>query len=1427
MPPVNVSASPKFAGCEPFIVDSDMGSLDEEGDLRCFDPSVLEVSGPNTVHDFEDLFIRPSSSAQMSDAMSCMSDLTSKATTHRHPPAAESRLSPSDSRSESPGESSNGSSANSPLGHTRNLSLFSNPSEAFSPGSVGTDQFLPTWPNSHDYSLAEESFVAQDGRSLSVKEEYATETDIEMSNKAMDSAFDFESAASSPSPLASRAASEKRNTDLSKEALNTSNLAKVESSQNPSYPVQNVSPLIFQRTADLYSTFPKSTNGLKFWNNTSSPDLDGGLGAIAMNGTSPLHATLAPSLNFKSYPSPFESTPYHPAVVFPMSDANAMFHPSFGFENYIPPRLIVHPTALKSRVETQIPIKLTLYPMPSGVKKLRLPTYTISKPKFFAKPDTPRSPDVFELSVSLVCTSAMQDKKKRERAFARARGEQLPSQSSMREDGSEDSQEEDNTPLKGGEVKICAGCIQRERKRASRKKQKKPEEDELFQKEEDKRVIVFNTTEMKDWVDPPRITSSSGAEASTPPAPLGSMQVELPMRIACYCRHQGEKMGFQVIFTIKDYLGNLIAQEMTNSIMITDDHKTHTPSNQTSASSTPPENPVANARLFPSNAPVDMGKQFIHQAPFKLSHSATDLQALRKQQHPLTPGNFSQSQSPSGTSGVAAPRGVSRQAPSRDLPGPLAKRRKQNSPGKIPSGLAMTKVESASNSATQKPKQAATGPSSQATPPQMEQPFVMPSSMVTQFGNGPPTPITTDSNFFSPRDRPQTLENLPQQSLLSAPSSAHPSRPGTPGSSSRNAATEQVVNGASNPATQTPIWNIPPNLPQQMPPMIHKLVPAEGSTTGGSEVTLLGSGFYPGMEVVFGDTLATTTTFWGDKCLNCLTPPALQPGTVPVVFKHEHPRFGQVQQTPPIIPKQQTFFRYVDDRELQMYRVALGILGQKLRNPADAYRTAQQIMGGDPNTLWNIQNGFQSGQQRGGSNNCNMTELDAKMLVYLEFMDLDDTPGAPKFNMRSPAGQTLLHFAASLGLTRFAAGLLARGANPDVQDNNGNTPLHLAAISGHTHIVHRLRLSGANVAARNLRDFTSADLASSLEVHQAVLIPSRHYRSRSVGSTPSLRRRLSSGSLNDFWESASSDEAGEISTDLSESSDDAVESNNDNADSPFYQPVSRRQSAVLQNQPGYFMAGPSESILQTSEAVTAGETEGNVAGRGFSPPAALVAWRDQLATQINQFQQSVNRAFPNLPALPPMPTLPGLPDYQAYPMIQRISSLVPHRPATSWSTNLMKDGWDRLTGNSSPPAYDELYPVKEASEDQEVKKSSIVEAALDAAVDQHFEAQLKASSSSSSSSSTATEVKEDIGDVRIGRKAISRQQQEQLRKAHALKMKRIRSDRNLFFIWIPLLIIVIFAMLQNIFPSFWQGASQGYHFLKTRYATGRVEAIPT
>jgi hypothetical protein len=138
----------------------------------------------------------------------------------------------------------------------------------------------------------------------------------------------------------------------------------------------------------------------------------------------------------------------------------------------------------------------------------------------------------------------MQDKEKLRKAFAKAAAgtRYRPSSSSAI---SAETQEEDK-PLEGGEVKICNGCIQRERKRAFRKKQRKPEEDELFQKHEDKRVIVFNTNELKDWTEP---SKSAASESQMPQIP-GSMQVELPMRIACYCRHQNEKQGFQYVYPI-------------------------------------------------------------------------------------------------------------------------------------------------------------------------------------------------------------------------------------------------------------------------------------------------------------------------------------------------------------------------------------------------------------------------------------------------------------------------------------------------------------------------------------------------------------------------------------------------------------------------------------------------------------------------------------------------------------------------------------------------------------------------------------------------------------------------------------------------------------------------------------------------------------
>lgn len=218
-----------------------------------------------------------------------------------------------------------------------------------------------------------------------------------------------------------------------------------------------------------------------------------------------------------------------------------------------PAVLSVGPIAQKSRVETQIGVKLTLYPMPPGVTKLHLPTHTISKPKLLAKPSSQKTPDTLELYTMLVCTSAMKDPEKAKRAYQRAASADQPVvKIEGRRSSTGDIQGDDddpNKPLNGGEVHICPGCITRERKRAARKKVKKADEEEAWAQDESKRAIVFNTTEIKEWQPPDQTSWKAGDNPSedvrkTPP-PEGAMQVHAPMRIACYCRHHGEKLGFQ------------------------------------------------------------------------------------------------------------------------------------------------------------------------------------------------------------------------------------------------------------------------------------------------------------------------------------------------------------------------------------------------------------------------------------------------------------------------------------------------------------------------------------------------------------------------------------------------------------------------------------------------------------------------------------------------------------------------------------------------------------------------------------------------------------------------------------------------------------------------------------------------------------------
>ena len=230
------------------------------------------------------------------------------------------------------------------------------------------------------------------------------------------------------------------------------------------------------------------------------------------------------------------------------------------------PQLHIAPLPLKSRVETQIPIKMTLYPPPPGISRLHLQTHTISKSKLVAKPPPDKAPDMLELHAILVCTSAMQDPVKRARAFAKASEFPYNIKHENRRSSSGDTttpEDDENKPLNGGPVQICQGCIERERKRAARKKTKNVEEEQLWQKDESKRIIVFNTQEVREWQHPSPSKIGDLPRANSPlddhMFPENALQVEIPMRIACYCRHQEEKAGFQYVLS-----GNLLCTALTS-----------------------------------------------------------------------------------------------------------------------------------------------------------------------------------------------------------------------------------------------------------------------------------------------------------------------------------------------------------------------------------------------------------------------------------------------------------------------------------------------------------------------------------------------------------------------------------------------------------------------------------------------------------------------------------------------------------------------------------------------------------------------------------------------------------------------------------------------------------------------------------------------
>lgn len=200
------ASSPVFPSLDPIVVDDEMENPYRDTDLDFFDSARLQMNEA-AGQDFDDLFARSHSSRTVTDSESvCLSpsELSVKRPFQEQDGLRQPKIVASHSPAESPDNSTPSSSSDSPRNHIRNTSVASSTSVIHSdhanimPFGYATED----WINSELASMKEETSMFGFDPSLPAMEgAFPVETDLESSNKAMDAAFDFESAASSPSPL--------------------------------------------------------------------------------------------------------------------------------------------------------------------------------------------------------------------------------------------------------------------------------------------------------------------------------------------------------------------------------------------------------------------------------------------------------------------------------------------------------------------------------------------------------------------------------------------------------------------------------------------------------------------------------------------------------------------------------------------------------------------------------------------------------------------------------------------------------------------------------------------------------------------------------------------------------------------------------------------------------------------------------------------------------------------------------------------------------------------------------------------------------------------------------------------------------------------------------------------------------------------------
>ena len=872
----------------------------------------------------------------------------------------------------------------------------------------------------------------------------------------------------------------------------------------------------------------------------------------------------------------------------------------------------------------------------------------------------------------------------------------------------------------------------------------------------------------------------------------------LPTRITCYCRHHKEKVGFCIIFTLRDWTGELLATGTTPPIMITDDHKTVTAQGQMLYTPQPMRTPSSNAPtvmdttpaaalaapLPPSQQSQVVSPNSLNNGPGKGRHRAVSADETGLQYAAAAAAAAAAS-----TNGSKARRSkpYSRRATASSSAATSPHSTTQAASAMYVNGMAMERTPSRASNAATNPSTSAVSPASAsnstAASPQTTLLFdhvaaqgdalsrlaeamrqlpqqgtaadansssssrgspvdLLPSTALQ--GSLSPTTLETtqgsepqfDFGEFLNEDAQMTSIHQPlqqcqqqqpqSQHFVGSPSQPHgqrlpmqmspPSFPGSiPQQQQRAPAPMTIFDAITHNETSVD------RSARQTPPKVTRLIPAEGPTAGGIEVTILGENFVDGITCVFGDTAAISTKVWASNTLVCMLPPAASPG--PVIVSLMLPTFGLNDPHANAAPSASgagaaangtsangaaaangnsgsltslAFFNYVEMTDRSLMELALQVVGLQMTGQMQSARdVAMRVVGSGHNESTSPQNGTANGAGPNGNTAAmsaanqyamlaavaasrktdgNMPSFQDSIISFLTVLDVDlsSTGGRQRrdaVRLANKQGQTLLHLAVSLGFQKLVDDLLRRGAPVNARDHSGFTALHFACLYGRMATARKLLDHHASVDVINAAGRTPLDLARTYQQNDLVdLLESQE----NVCTARSVSEITDSGLS--FDEAAASGES-----DLSYSDDSESDSEADDADEESCAESEDDTTPTALRSP----AAEKEAEAQDEQAAFAADAAA-MASKLLSPP-----YIPRFFTRTNSDGIDWAQKLSHMQSI--MPTMPTMmPTVQVFNMALPTPSALMHWP-TAGSSSGSNKGTDKDSTSDSEDGHGKMY----------------------------------------------------------------------------------------------------------------------------------------